>query len=202
MLGPPLSTVCSGTPQHQSPLLPPGRAVPVSAAAPRAPFLHRELLHSHSVGGAESSGTQLGGPLLPWQPSPTVHSPRSPFPTCPVSCQVWGVQHPLPCKAGSPGHVLSRGAPAAGIPFPSSWCSEPTSALPHTQLPAQHDTAGLRNPKVLNLSPESRLCHPQTRTGPSWSWLSPAIRPAQGQSAAVLRMPLVLPWHPAATGTG
>lgn len=48
-----------------SDLFPPGRAVPMNAAPPWAPFLHQELLHTLSVGGAESSGTQLGGPSLP-----------------------------------------------------------------------------------------------------------------------------------------
>lgn len=55
----------------------------------------------------------------------------------------------------------ARGAPDAEIPFPSSWCLEPPGPipeLPRSQLPAQQDTTGVRNAKVLNLSPESRLC--------------------------------------------
>lgn len=67
---------------------------------------------------------------------------------------------------------------------------------------ARHDWGGKPTKKVLNLSPEWRLCLRQTQNVPSRSGLSPAIRPAQGHSAAVPGMTLLLPRHPPATGPG
>lgn len=110
----------------------------MSAAPPWAPFLHQELLHTLSVGGAESSGTQLGGPSLPWHRAAQRHCAQPQGPNSQLPCVLpdggVGPAPPFPARLGA----LAVSPPSAVL------CCECTSSRSTFSSPESSDGQALR----------------------------------------------------------
>lgn len=143
-------------------------------------------------GSAGPRGSPTGGAEDPGMSLPCCRHHRAhQFPGTHSGCcsGTYGGEFPAGITAvprvSADGDVPGWGAPARGIPFPSSWGWESPGLIPvspRTQLPAQQDTLArvrVRNPKVLDLSPKPRLHLLWTQCGPSRGGLSPAMSTAQ-----------------------